>query len=124
MSEELKQEPYRIDLMRTLWENTYRGTIFNYKEEYVATVRLILSIPLDRNEVPENAPEVAPNVIVLIEDTILSPIDVIDFEQSMSKIIAKKVSNEYFHPDRIMYFYPSPEEGAETNLIPNISKES
>ncbi len=42
MSEELKQEPYRIDLMRTLWENTYRGTIFNYKEEYVATVRLIL----------------------------------------------------------------------------------
>ena len=66
--------------MRTLWENTYRGTIFNYKEEYVATVRLILSIPLDRNEVPENAPEVAPNVIVLIEDTILSPIDVIEFE--------------------------------------------
>lgn len=124
MSEELKQDPYRIDLMRTLWENTYRGTIFNYKEEYVATVRLILSIPLDRSEVPENAPEVAPNVIVLVEDTILSPIEVIEFEQAMSKIIAKKVSNEYFYPDRIMYFYPSPEEGAETNLISNISEKN
>ena len=123
MTEELNQDPYHIDLMRTLWENTYRGTVFDYKEQYVATIRLILSIPLDRSEVPENAPKVNPSVIVLIEDTILSPIDVIDFEQSMSKIIAKKVSNEYFHPDRIMYFYPSPEEGAETNLIPNISKE-
>ena len=102
MTEELNQAPYHIDLMRTLWENTYRGTVFDYKEQYVATIRLILSIPLDRSEVPENAPKVNPSVIVLIEDTILS------------KIITKKVSSEYFQPDRIMYFYPSPSDGAET----------
>mgnify|MGYP007060603167 CR=1 FL=1 len=29
MSEELKQEPYRIDLMRTLREKTYREKIYN-----------------------------------------------------------------------------------------------
>lgn len=46
MTEELNQDPYHIDLMRTLWENTYRGTVFDYKEQYVATIRLILSIPL------------------------------------------------------------------------------
>lgn len=114
MTEELNQDPYHIDLMRTLWENTYRGTVFDYKEQYVATIRLILSIPLDRSEVPENAPEVNPSVIVLIEDTILSPLEVVEFEQIMSKIITKKVSSEYFHPDRIMYFYPSPSDGAET----------
>lgn len=51
MTEELNQDPYHIDLMRTLWENTYRGTVFDYKEQYVATIRLILSIPLDRSEV-------------------------------------------------------------------------
>ncbi len=114
MTEELNQDPYHIDLMRTLWENTYRGTVFDYKEQYVATIRLILSIPLDRSEVPENAPKVNPSVIVLIEDTILSPLEVVEFEQIMSKIITKKVSSEYFHPDRIMYFYPSPSDGAET----------
>ena len=114
MTEELNQDPYHIDLMRTLWENTYRGTVFDYKEQYVATIRLILSIPLDRSEVPENAPKVNPSVIVLIEDTILSPLEVVEFEQSMSKIITKKVSSEYFQPDRIMYFYPSPSDGAET----------
>lgn len=114
MTEELNQDPYHIDLMRTLWENTYRGTVFDYKEQYVATIRLILSIPLDRSEVPENAPKVNPSVIVLIEDTILSPLEVVEFEQIMSKIITKKVSSEYFQPDRIMYFYPSPSDGAET----------
>lgn len=114
MTEELNQDPYHIDLMRTLWENIYRGTVFDYKEQYVATIRLILSIPLDRSEVPENAPKVNPSVIVLIEDTILSPLEVVEFEQIMSKIITKKVSSEYFQPDRIMYFYPSPSDGAET----------
>ena len=53
MTEELNQDPYHIDLMRTLWENTYRGTVFDYKEQYVATIRLILSIPLDRSEIPQ-----------------------------------------------------------------------
>ncbi|HBK28036.1 MAG TPA: hypothetical protein DDY92_05780 [Dialister sp.] len=113
------QDPYRIDLMRTLWENTYRGTIFDYKEQYVATVRLIFSIPLDRSEVPDNAPEVNPMVIVLVEDTTLSPIQVVDFEQAMTPILAKKLANKYFQPDRIMYFYPSPADGAETNQIDN-----
>lgn len=109
-----QQDPYRIDLMRTLWENTYRGTIFDYKEQYVATVRLIFSIPLDRSEVPDNAPEVNPMIMVLVEDTILSPIEVVDFEQAMTPIIAKRVATNYFQPDRIMYFYPSPTDGAET----------
>lgn len=114
MSQENEQQQmYHIDLMKTLWENTYRGTIFNYKEQYVATVRIILSIPLDREEVPDNAPEVSPSVIVLVEDTILTPLEVVDFEQVMTPILAKRLSSNYFRPDRIMYFYPSPIDGAE-----------
>ena len=109
-----QQEMYHIDMMRTLWENTYRGTIFDYKEQYVATVRLILNIPLDRSEVPDNAPEVNPVVIVLVEDTILTPLQIVDFEQTITPIIAKRLSSKYFQPDRIMYFYPSPVDGAET----------
>ena len=108
------QDPYRIDLMRTLWENTYRGTIFDYRDQYTATVRLIFSIPLDREEVPENAPEVSPMIFVLVEDTILSPIQIVEFEEAMTPILAKKLANKTFQPDRIMYFYPSPVEGAET----------
>lgn len=63
MTEELNQDPYHIDLMRTLWENTYRGTVFDYKEQYVATIRLILSIPLDRSEVPEMLRRLIPQLL-------------------------------------------------------------
>ncbi len=114
LENQTNQDPYRIDLMRTLWENTFRGTIFDYREQYTATVRLILSIPLDREMVPENAPEVSPMIFVLVEDTILSPIQVVEFEEAMTPIIAKRFATEEFQPDRIMYFYPSPVEGAET----------
>ena len=30
-----KQDPYRIEMMRTLWENNFRGTIFDYRDSYV-----------------------------------------------------------------------------------------
>ena len=60
-----KQDPYRIEMMRTLWENNFRGTIFDYRD-------------------------------------------------SMTPILAKKLASNVFTPDRIVYFYPSPAEGAET----------
>ncbi len=109
-----KQDPYRIEMMRTLWENNFRGTIFDYRDSYVATVRLIFSIPLDREEVPENAPVVDPMIFVLVEDTVMKPIEVVAFEEAMTPILAKKLASNVFTPDRIVYFYPSPAEGAET----------
>lgn len=109
MAEE-QQDLYHIDFMRTLWENTYRGTVFDCTDRYVATIRMIFGIPIDREKLPANAPEVAPLVTVLVEDTILTPKDVLDFESVMSKIIVKKASSEYFHPDRCVFFYPSPSE--------------
>ena len=114
MSEELNQDKYTIDLMKTLWENTFRGTIFDYKNQYIATVRIVFNIPLDRDLVPDNAPEVSPAIIVLVEDTIISPIDVVSFEQTITPILVKKLTSRYFQPDRVMFFYPSPAEGAET----------
>ena len=87
--------------MKTLWENTFRGTIFDYKNQYIATVRIVFNIPLDRDLVPDNAPEVSPAIIVLVEDTI-------------TPILVKKLTSRYFQPDRVMFFYPSPAEGAET----------
>lgn len=113
-NEQENKDMYHIQLMRTLWENTYRGRIYDYRDAYIATVRIIFSIPLDRSEVPENAPVVNPMVVVLVEDTVLSPIQVVDFETALTPILAKKLANTAFRPDRIVYFYPSPADGAET----------
>lgn len=118
MAEE-QQELYHIDFMRTLWENTYRGTVFDCTNNYVATIRMVLGVPIDRDQLPENAPTVAPLVIVLVEDTILTPKDVLDFESVMSKIIIKKASSDYFHPDRCLFFYPSPAESFDNEAAQN-----
>ena len=102
-----KQDPYRIEMMRTLWENNFRGTIFDYRDSYVATVRLIFSIPLDREEVPENAPVVDPMIFVLVEDTVLKPMEVVAFEEAMTPILAKKLPSNVFTPVRSFYYYPT-----------------
>ena len=102
------QELFHVSLMRTLWENMYSGTVFDAADHYVARIRLILGVPLDRSEVPENAPEAQPFITVLVEDTILTPKDVVDFETVLSQIIARKASSESFRPTRCMFFYPSP----------------
>ena len=84
---------YRVDLMRTLWQHTYRATIFDASGAYAATIRIILGIPLDRAEVPENAPEVKDYITVLVEDTVIKPQDIIEFQ-----------------PTHCLFFYPSPAE--------------
>lgn len=104
------QELYRVSLMRTLWENTYSGTVFDCTDRYIARIRLILGIPLDRSIVPENAPEAQPFITVLVEDTILTPKDVLDFEAVVSRIISRKASSDTFKPTSCMFFYPSPAE--------------
>ena len=53
-------------------------------------------------------------IFVLVEDTVLKPIEVVAFEEALTPILAKKLASNVFTPDRIVYFYPSPAEGAET----------
>lgn len=113
------QDLYKVDLMRTLWENTYRGTVFNYEGRYTATVRLILGIPMDRDSVPENAPVVHPYVTVLVEDTVLTPSEVLDFEAVLSKVVIQRTASQYFHPDRCIFFYPSPADAVPDKEEPS-----
>jgi len=58
---------WRIKLARTLWFNMYRAMVEDAVGGYVATLRLIPAIPLDRADVPADAPEVEPYVLVLVE---------------------------------------------------------
>ena len=78
------------------------------------TIKISTSQQSGLDLVPDNAPEVSPAIIVLVEDTIISPIDVVSFEQTITPILVKKLTSRYFQPDRVMFFYPSPAEGAET----------
>lgn len=106
----MAQDMYRLDMMRTLWQNTYRATVFNIKDEYTATLRIILSIPLPKEEIPENAPEVQDYITVMVEDTVIKPQDIIAFEEFISNMLVARSASEQFQPSHCIFFYPSPSE--------------
>lgn len=98
---------YNVELMATLWGNTYRAMVTNDKGEYIATLRLIVNLPRDRSEVPAEAPEVPPQLFVLVEDAVIQSSEIISLETAVSKILLEKFENQI---PQCFFFYPSPED--------------
>lgn len=96
-----------VQLMQTLWENTYRAMITTENNEYLATLRLIVTVPQDRENVPEDAPEVPAQLFVLVEDSVMKVEDIIDFETEISAKLRKTFQESIPH---VYFFYPSPKE--------------
>lgn len=96
-----------LKMMATLWENTYRAIVNDEKGQYLATVRVVVNVPIERELLPDNAPEVDPQLFILVEDATIESKDIIDFETLMSAKLMDKFNYEIQH---LFYFYPSPED--------------
>lgn len=114
----LTAAPYRIQVTRTLWHNTYRGKVTDEAGDYIATVTIILGIPLDRSEVPDNAPEVAPYLTVQVEEAIMDEDALISFEAGLSDLLLAQLQGEYFKPEYCHFTYPSPAELLTDQQVP------
>lgn len=98
----------KIALARTLWVNTYRGKVTDECGEYVATLRIIPGLPLDRCEVPEDAPEVQPYISVLVEDATITVEEMVPFETKVADTLLFQLRDQNFKPELCQFFYPSP----------------
>ena len=99
---------YTLQLAKTLWFNTYRGVVNTASGEYLATIRLIPAIPLDRAEVPQDAPHVTPHVVVIVEDASISSDQLIEFEAKTADLLLGLLRRPEFSPESCQFFYPSP----------------
>ncbi|MBS4912768.1 MAG: hypothetical protein KHZ77_01220 [Veillonella sp.] len=100
-------ENLSLQVFATLWENTYRVVAYNQNEEYTATARVIVSIPLSGDALPPNAPEAEPQLHVLVEDSLINAEQIIEFET----IFAAKLREKFqYNINTIFFFYPSPED--------------
>ena len=115
---EPESEKFTLKVAKTLWFNIYRGVISGAAGEYIATVRIIPGLPLDRAEVPEDAPEARPYLIAIIEDAQIDLKDLVNFESAVTDSLLVALSRETFKPEFIQFFYPTPsiEEPEETLL--------
>lgn len=97
-----------IKLAKTLWFNTYRGQVKDHAGNYVATLRLIPSIPLDRDELPPDAPEVASYITVIVEDGDFATAELVQFESSVAELLLEQMAQPPFAPEYCQFSYPSP----------------
>ena len=104
----MKQAAYTAKLSKTLYQNTYRCILSNENEEVIGTLRVVPGIPMDRSEVPENAPSVPPYLLVIVDDADINKDNLIDFEERTSYALLKRFSTEYYVPQHCQFYYPSP----------------
>lgn len=100
--------PFKVKLARTLWANAYRAQIKNNDGDYVATLRLLPQIPLDRLQVPETAPEVKLYLIIFVEDApLLAETNLHQFEDNISTAVLEALEQQAMYPDTCQFVYPN-----------------
>jgi hypothetical protein len=100
--------PFTAKLARTLWLNAYRAQVVDASGEYCATLRLFPQIPLDRQDVPENAPEAKLYLVILVEDApMLSDKNLVSFEDPVSVVVMEELAKLGMYPDSCQFVYPN-----------------
>lgn len=104
----MEMKNFYVKLMATLWENTYRAVITDQNEQYAATARVIVNIPLPPEALPPNAPQVEAQLLVLVEDGTISPEDLIEFETILAAKIRENFNMKlapYFSTTQVLKMY-------------------
>ena len=104
----MKQAALSVKISKTLYQDTYRCILQNDNDETIGTLRVLPIFPLDRNEVPANAPEVPPFLLVIVDDADINKDNLIDFEERASFSLLKRFSADNFLPQHCQFYYPSP----------------
>ncbi|HMM20291.1 MAG TPA: hypothetical protein PKA10_06100 [Selenomonadales bacterium] len=99
---------WSVRLARTLWFNTYRAQIGDSAGNYIATLRLIPTAPLDRAELPADAPDASAYVLVLVEDAVWAEDQLVEFESRVSGLLLEQMTQPDFAPAFCQFAYPSP----------------
>lgn len=99
---------YQVRLQRTLHENFYRALLMDEMGNLIGKLSLIPNIPLGRSVVPENAPHVSANILVIVEDADINKDNLIDFEERASYAILKRFTTEEIAFQQCLFYYPSP----------------
>lgn len=101
-------EVYSLKVSRTLFNNFYRARLFDSMNRLIGRMTIIPGIPLDRDQVPPDAPKVNGYLLVIVEDADINKDNLIDFEERASLAILKRFSTETIAFEHCEFYYPSP----------------
>lgn len=98
----------KLTVAKTLYHNTYRCTIVNNQEEVIGLLRIIPGLPLDRSQLPEDAPEVPGFLLVIVDDADITSENLLNFEENISVSLLERFSTESTKFKYCQFYYPSP----------------
>lgn len=99
---------YQLRLMRTLYDNVYGAMLYNENQQPVGKLEIVPTIPMDRSQVPEDAPVVPAYLLVIVQDADINKDNLIDFEERASYVLLKRFSTEQINFQHCKFYYPSP----------------
>lgn len=99
---------YNLRLARTLYNNFYRARLKDEDGQDAGQLLIVPGLPLDRSQLPENAPEAKPYLLVIVEDADINKDNVVAFEEGVSRAVLGKFTTETVAFDHCEFYYPSP----------------
>lgn len=99
---------YSLRLARTLYDNVYHAMLYNENQQPIGDLEIIPTMPTDRSQVPEDAPEVPAYLLVIVKDADINKDNLIDFEERASYALLKRFSTEVVSFQHCKFYYPSP----------------
>ena len=87
---------YKLRLARTLYNNFYRARLQDSNGEDAGQLLIVPGLPLDRSQLPENAP------------ANINKDNVVDFEEGVSRAVLAKFTTETTAFNHCEFYYPSP----------------
>ncbi len=103
-----KNAAYSLKLARTLFDNVYRAQLLDNNDQCIGHLRIVPTVPIDRSELPEDAPQVNGFIFVIVDDADINKDNLIDFEERTSFAILKRFSTEHIAFEHCEFYYPSP----------------
>ncbi len=99
-----------LHFSKTLWSGVYRAWVLDAEERQVASLRVLPCLPLSEDEMPPDAPNVGPVILVLVDIAEIDPSEFLNWEDGLSQQLLAKFSHQEPVPRECQFFYPSPME--------------
>ncbi|MCQ2363609.1 MAG: hypothetical protein MJ041_04695 [Acidaminococcaceae bacterium] len=99
---------YTVKLARTLYDNVYRCRLLNENEQPIGDLQIVPVLTTPRSQLPEDAPEAQPYLLVIVRDADINKDNLIDFEERTSLALLKRFATEEVSFQYCEFYYPSP----------------
>ncbi|MDR2006696.1 MAG: hypothetical protein LBP78_05570 [Acidaminococcales bacterium] len=99
---------FSLTLAKTLYQNIYRCAVKGGDGAVKGFLRVIPGLPLDRGQIPADAPDAPPFLLVIVDDADINNGNFLHFEDSVSMLLLERFAAEDFRPLYCQFYYPSP----------------